>query len=90
MFITGKKADYFRARYSYPEGRTIFEVYSHPSTAKQLAYKQCLEKCYSQDGRDFRIMSHNCQCFTCGWRTGFSDETILHVETRCYSYEMEY
>lgn len=90
MFIAGKKAEHFRTRYIHAEGITIFDVYDYPSTAKMLAYKQCLEKCYSQGGYDFRIMSHNCQYFTCGWITGFSDETILHVETALNSYEMEY
>ena len=90
MFITGKKAYYFRTRFIHAEGKTLFEVYDHPSMNKKLAYKQCLEKCYSQGGYDFRIMSHNRHCFTCGWTTGFSGETILHVETALNSYEMEY
>lgn len=90
MFIKGKKADYFRSRFSHAKEKTIHEVYANPSRDKIRAYEQCREKCYSQYGYDFRIISHNCNYFTAAWLTGVYDKNILHVETAYNSYEMEY
>ena len=90
MYITGKKADYFRYHFTHAEGRTLYDVYSEPSKDKIRAYEQCREKCYSQFGYNFRVMTHSRQSFTCGWITGCFGKNILHVETLCNSYEMEY
>lgn len=90
MYITGKKADCFRYRFTHSEARTLYDVYRKPSENKIRAYEQCREKCSSQFGYNFRILSHTSQCFTCGWITGCFGKKILHAETLCNSYEMEY
>lgn len=50
MFITGKKADHFRYRFANANEKTIYEAYVNPSEDKINAYKECREKCYSQQG----------------------------------------
>lgn len=92
MFITGKRADNFRYRFSYDsKGDNIFCCYACPSQAKIQALAECRKKCVSQDGYDFCIISYNTFGFTCGWLTlDDNGKTTLHVETPRNSYEMEY
>lgn len=88
MFIKGKKAKHFRHCFIFGEGDNIFCVYHQTSYAKIQAIEKCREKCVSQDGYGFNIMSHNSFGFTCGWLTTDGLKTTLHVETFKNSYEM--
>lgn len=91
MYITGKRADNFRYRFTYDEGDSIFAVYDRPSYAKVQAFQECRRKCHGMGGYNFCIMSHNTFGFTCGWITeDVPGKYTLHVETPNNSYEMEY
>ena len=80
----------FLQSYERSNFKSLRDCYVSPSTAKIDAEFQCYNKMTRQCGFGFRIMSHNCQTFTCGWLT--ENETglqTLHVETGYNSYIIE-
>ena len=46
------------------EGVYLSDIYGSYSVAKEHAYNYCLSLCKEFDGRDFRIVGHNCMTFT--------------------------
>ena len=59
------------------EGYDLYDVYESFSEEKWRAWKKCLNKCVNEDGRHFRIISHNRYGFSVAWdiREGVRIET---------------
>lgn len=69
-------------------GRDIYDVYRRPSYAKVYAYEKCREMMQELDGRDFCIISHNCQTFSVSFVFGnpTTGELMRAVITACNAY----
>ena len=71
---------------------TLEHCYNSYSAAKSRAFYWCTNKCAEMDGWRFRIMSFNCQTFTCGWLYEDKETGVimLNVETVRNTYVIEY
>lgn len=83
MKSTSKKAQYYIQGYRRSYDSRLSDVYGTYSTAKARAEKELREQMLATGGEDFRIISHCCTFFTCGWKTA---EGNLRVETPSNSY----
>lgn len=59
------------------EGYDLYDIYTTYSQEKYKAWRKCLNKCLDEDGRHFRIISHNSYGFSVAWdiREGVRIET---------------
>lgn len=64
------------------EGYTLNEIYNSYSTAKICAFYDCLTKAQAENGKNFRICSHNTFGFSVAWET----EKGTRIETPKSSY----
>lgn len=73
------------ARADNNEGYDLYDIYETFSEAKWNAWRKCLNKCVNEDGRHFRIISHNRYGFSVAWdiREG------VRIETPSKSYLIE-
>lgn len=62
-----KQAEQMLRRASYNEGRTLYEVYGSVSRAKVNAMDDCLRWYNEDNGKNFRIVSHNSFSFSVAW-----------------------
>lgn len=77
----------FLQSYERSNFKSLRDCYKSPSTAKIDAEFYCYNKMTRQCGFGFRIMSYNCNTFTCGWLTeDINGVQTLHVETASNSY----
>ena len=72
----------------YYDGYYLDDVYGSYSCFKARAWRDCYDKCVSQHGRDFHIVSHNTNMFTVAWvyddpETG---ELMTRIETNRNTY----
>jgi len=87
-----KKAEQMLRRASYCEGRDLYEVYGSVSSAKVHAMDDCLNWYRQDNGKNFRIVSHNSFSFSVAWEMEYvnpetgevSDAT--RIETKSNSY----
>lgn len=91
MYITGKKARCYVARYRQAGYRSIYGCYKNPSAAKIAAWRYCNRRCDEMNGHDITVLSYNSQTFTVAWYYKHPDTGVLmlHVETYANSYDME-
>ena len=54
-------------RYLKSNNNRLWDVYKKVSMAKVNAYNYCNDKKRELNGRDLKIISHNCQSFTVGF-----------------------
>lgn len=74
-------------RYSRSFDRELSDVYGTYSVFKERAYSDCLRKMAQHNGYDGRIVSHNSNIFTFGFRFVNADgeRCYCHITpTRCY------
>lgn len=64
------------------EGFSLWVIYNFCSPAKHRAWQWCLDQCHKENGRNFRIISHNTFSFSVAWET---DEGT-RIETSKNSY----
>jgi len=79
------------ARYLYLEGRTLSDLYSTWSSAKQNAYDWCFEQFRKQENsEDFRVGSANTFGFSAGWSVYDENGNLKEVrlETKDNSYKV--
>ena len=79
---TTKKGNDMLKRASYNEGYYLHEVYGSSSTAKNNAWDYCRQKCFTENGENFRIISHNTFSFSVAWEV----EKGTRIETAQNSY----
>lgn len=60
---------------------TLREVYGTYSYAKELAYEYCTKRFTQQNGKRFRIISHNSMMFTIGYTYEEDNKTYFHYES---------
>lgn len=91
MYIKGKKAHDFLARYYNCHQVDLYDCYARPSRAKVIAWKDCINMCEHMNGRGLTIISYNSQTFTSAFEYTHPDTGVLmcHVETYANSYDME-
>lgn len=70
--------------YSYNNSRrdSLRDCYASYSTEKARAERACLEMMRKENGHGFKIISFNCNFFSCGWETAAG----LRIETPCNSF----
>lgn len=78
-----KKAQSFAWSYDHAKGTCLEEAYKTFSEEKRRAEQRCRDMMYKENGTDFRIMSANSFCFTCGWK---NPDGTFRVETATHSY----
>lgn len=64
------------------EGYDLYDIYETFSELKRTAWRKCLNKCLNEDGRHFRIISHNRYGFSVAWDT----REGVRIETPTNSY----
>lgn len=64
------------------EGVYLWQVYGNASRAKENAWEWCFEQFTKENGRNFRIISHNTFAFSVAWET----EEGTRIETANNSY----
>lgn len=64
---------------------TLWHIYGRFSEYKQRAYDYCVELMRSLDGYDLRIIGHNCDTFSVGFRT---DTHFVYI-TKSYDRQCE-
>ena len=73
-----KRDLWFIREYRYSYNYSIYDCYSKPSKNKVIAYNETLAYMESIGGHGYRILSFNCQTFTCG----FMKDNYLYVITK--------
>ena len=72
------------------QGYYLWQVYGTYSRAKESAWEWCRELCISENGENFRIISHNSNVFSVAWESNcFDGNTVvpgIRIETRHNSY----
>lgn len=63
-------------------GYRLSDVYGRVSRAKELAYAECMTKCYEENGYSFRICGYCTTNFSVSWRV----ENGWRLETYRNSY----
>lgn len=88
--LKGEKAIYYINRYDNTNWFDITQCYQRPSIAKQRAYQNCLIDMLSNKGYDMRVLSRNCNFFTCGYMIDLHDnDKLLIVHTPSNKYYIE-
>ena len=67
-------------------------VYEKPSSAKIMAEEEIQKEMVSKNGYDYRIISHNCNMFTCGYSYKDNDDHlhfVYHTKYDEYDYDIE-
>lgn len=77
-----KKGRGFLLRYEKASAICVAEVYKNPSLNKRMADFKCYSLFQAEDGRRYRIISHNTFAFTAAWTVPQG----LRVETYGASY----
>lgn len=62
-----KQAEQMLRRANIVEGRTLYEIYGKVSSAKMRAYEDCLAWYRHDNGKNFRICSHNSFSYSVAW-----------------------
>lgn len=83
MKSTSKKAQHYIQGYRRSNKTRLSECYGSYSAEKGRAQIACLAVMSNTGGKDFRIVSHCPNFFTCGWTTA---EGNLRIETASNSY----
>ena len=78
-----KRGQDFLAAYRRSTKTSLRDCYASFSTEKARAERDCKAKMNETGGEGYRILSHNQNVFTCGWKTADGD---LRVETHCNTY----
>ena len=73
-----KRDLWFIREYRYSYNYSIYDCYAKPSKNKVIAYNETLAYMESIGGHGYRILSFNCQTFTCG----FMKDNYLYVITK--------
>lgn len=81
-----KKAENYWFKYNHSKYGRLSECYGRMSTNKAIAERDCIKWMLEEGGKDFRIMSYNCNFFTCGW---INPDGSLRVETPSNSLRVE-
>ena len=79
---TTKKGQNMLHNASKNEGMFLDDVYTKHSPAKHHAWLDCFYKCAGEQGKNFRICSHNTFGFSVAWET----EKGTRIETPKSSY----
>lgn len=68
------------AIYKLRDAVTLDDVYGSYSVYKARAYRDCIDTMVMLDGYDFRIISHNVNIFTCGFRYKMNEiEMFMYI-----------
>lgn len=57
----------YQSNYGRATERNLYEAYGSFSKKKADAWEYCQKKCYDNDGRRLRVISHNSFIFTAGF-----------------------
>lgn len=60
-------AERAKSIYNYSDICELGDCYRRYSIEKSIAYHKIREEMHSVGGQDLRIISHNCNIFTCGY-----------------------
>lgn len=69
--------------------RTLDECYGRYSTAKEIAYNSCRRAMEMLDGYDFKIVSYNCNFFSCAFTYEKDGKERLRYYTYANTYDFE-
>ena len=83
-----KRERNFLNSYNRATATYLDEVYTSFSSAKARADRECKEKMLAMNGKNYRIISHNSNFFTCAWiYLNEDNKKCLNVETARYTYQ---
>ena len=76
--VNTKRGDAYLNAYNRSNKNSLAECYTRCSTAKTRAEALCRKTMREENGNGFKIISFNCNFFTCGWITpdGLRVETV--------------
>ena len=84
---SSKRGQRYINTYNRSTMHTLKDAYAKPSTAKQAAFKRCLQQYDMENGHNLRIISAGPWLFTVAFEvTTASGATELRVITRCNDY----
>lgn len=74
--------------YNLSTDTQLSDCYGTYSMAKQRAYNYCINQMENVDGWGFRIISHNVNIFTCGYKYVDSDTGVIMFRYITPTYEV--
>ncbi len=75
-----KQQKHYLQQYATSHDFSIFDAYNNPSSTKRAIEQYYLNEMNINGGYDFRILSHNCQVFTCAYM--LANDTLKVITPR--------
>lgn len=83
-----KENRYFLQAYNRSTAKTLSDVYKSFSYAKEKSFNDIWYEMKSMGGHDLRIISHNCNFYSCGYMLG-EVMLVVHTPTRRICIKLE-
>ena len=80
--IHSKKGMCYVNAYERSKATNLHDVYKNPSCNKMQAYNDCMEDAESHGADNMRIISHNCNFFSCAANS--KDGLIVYTHANTY------
>lgn len=80
--IHSKKGMHYINAYERSKATELYDVYKNPSSNKKQAYNDCTEDAEKHNAENMRIISHNCNFFSCAAKS--KEGLIVYTPSQNY------
>ena len=80
--IHSKKGMHYINAYERSKATGLYDVYKNPSCNKMQAYNDCMEDAEKHNADNMRIISHNCNFFSCAAKS--KEGLIVYTPSQNY------